>query len=316
MERRKRDFPVCFEVIKATRFTPGDIKSYTAEELEAHEKSLHYDNLPAQPAPPAATAEAQPATDFSQIQPNGASPAYASPKPYASPAPPDSSPVPVPPSTSASFLTSGEVSPLVSSSTSSTSSTSSPSISLPPDFNRHSRRCSICSHPDRDAIEGDFIRWRSPEIIAREYKIADRISIYRHAHSTGLYARRRRELGRVLEGILEAAEHIPLESSDIVTNAVRIYAHLDENGKWSEPSRVNFLLTGPAYRPSTSISPAESAHPNQPVRPSKHRSKNCPPRRAKIRSSPRLAKPQISNRNSRQFKKQVKSLKTKEKTVF
>jgi hypothetical protein len=32
---------------------------------------------------------------------------------------------------------------------------------LPPDFSRHARRCAVCAHPDRDAIEGDFIRWTS-----------------------------------------------------------------------------------------------------------------------------------------------------------
>jgi hypothetical protein len=28
----------------------------------------------------------------------------------------------------------------------------------PPDLDRHSIRCVVCSHPDRDAIEGDFVR--------------------------------------------------------------------------------------------------------------------------------------------------------------
>jgi hypothetical protein len=121
----------------------------------------------------------------------------------------------------------------------------------PPDFSRHARRCCVCLHPDRDAIEGDFIRWRSPELIAREYKLANRTSIYRHAHCTGLFAWRRRELGRVLEGMLENAEHIPLEASDAIVRAARVYAHLDENGNWFEPARINFVLTGPASAIST-----------------------------------------------------------------
>jgi hypothetical protein len=42
---------------------------------------------------------------------------------------------------------------------------------ISPDFSRHSRHCGICSHPNRDAIEADFIRWRSPEQIVKEYQI-------------------------------------------------------------------------------------------------------------------------------------------------
>jgi hypothetical protein len=167
---------------------------------------------------------------------------------------------------------------------------------LPPDFSRHARRCCICSHPDRDAIEGDFIRWHSVELIAREYKIATRKSIYRHAHCTGLFVWRRRELGRVLEGILENAEHVPLVSSGVIVRAARIYAHLDENGNWFEPAHTNFILTAPA----SSLSPlgsdllANSA-------------------RAKPRPARRRKNPTKSNRNNRSFRKKLKSLNKKEK---
>jgi hypothetical protein len=117
--------------------------------------------------------------------------------------------------------------------------------SLPPDFSRHSRRCSICSHPDRDLIEGDFVRWRSPEKIARDFQITDRISIYRHAHAVGLFARRKRELGRVLEGILESAEFCTDSSCDEVIRAARLYSHLDDHGKWTESPRTQYLVSGP-----------------------------------------------------------------------
>jgi hypothetical protein len=167
---------------------------------------------------------------------------------------------------------------------------------LPPDFSRHARRCCICSHPERDAIEGDFIRWRSVELIAREYKIATRKSIYRHAHCTGLFAWRRRELGRVLEGILENAEHVPLVSSGVIVRAARIYAHLDENGNWFEPAHTNFILTAPA----SSLSPLRSE-----LLANSARAKPRPARRREIR--PR------SNRNNRSFRKKLKSMNKKEK---
>jgi hypothetical protein len=123
----------------------------------------------------------------------------------------------------------------------------SPDPSKPPDLERHARKCCICSHPDRDAIEDEFIRWDCPRRIAKDYQIADRASFYRHAHATGLYARRRREFARVLENILECVEHSTLEeTADVIIRASRVYARLDENGNWVEPRRTHVILTGPA----------------------------------------------------------------------
>jgi hypothetical protein len=171
--------------------------------------------------------------------------------------------------------------------------------SLPsPDFSRHARRCCICSHPDRDAIEGDFVRWRSPEEIAKDYDIPDRVSIYRHAHATGLFAWRKRELGRVLEGVIDASECIPLESADVIIRAVRVYAHLDEEGKWFEPPRTNFFFTAPA----AAISGLGSELPTNSGRAGK--------RTARVT---RRKGEEKANRNIRPFRKSVNSLNAKEK---
>ncbi|HLV96767.1 MAG TPA: hypothetical protein VKS44_16360 [Candidatus Acidoferrales bacterium] len=121
-----------------------------------------------------------------------------------------------------------------------------PISSSVPDFERHSRLCSVCSHPDRDAIEGDFVRWRSPRDIAGDYGLSDRTAIYRHAHATGLFRRRKGELGRVMEKYLENADYVPPLEFDIVTRAVRAYSHLDDDGRWFEPPRVNYIFAGPA----------------------------------------------------------------------
>ena len=119
--------------------------------------------------------------------------------------------------------------------------------SVPPDFERHSRCCSICSHPDRDAIEADFVRWRSPIQIAEDYEIPDRRNIYRHAHATGLFALRSRQVARVMEQYLELVDHDSSESAslvdfDTVTRAIRVYSHLDENGRWFEPVRTLHVI--------------------------------------------------------------------------
>jgi len=52
---------------------------------------------------------------------------------------------------------------------------------------RHAAECKICAHDQREEIERDFINWRSPEAIAKSYKLANRASVYRHAHAYELY---------------------------------------------------------------------------------------------------------------------------------
>jgi hypothetical protein len=59
---------------------------------------------------------------------------------------------------------------------------------------RHERYCKICRHEQREAIEQDFIAWHSPEEIARDYRLADRRGVYRHAHATGLFEKRDRNI--------------------------------------------------------------------------------------------------------------------------
>ena len=277
MPRRIPSCPVSFEISRPTRFSKAESKMYFAHEWEEYQKSLHRDEIASTSA--AALADAPQTIATPNDNHATASPAAENTEVVVAPA---SSPASVSPSpgTEHSHLLGSGRRPL-----------------LPPDFSRHARRCCICSHPDRDAIEGDFIRWRSVELIAREYKIASRKSIYRHAHCTGLFAWRRRELGRVLEGILENAEHVPLVSSGVIVRAARIYAHLDENGNWFEPAHTNFILTAPA----SSLSPLGSELLANSARAKPRPTK----RRREIR--PR------SNRNNRSFRKKPKSMNKKEK---
>lgn len=125
---------------------------------------------------------------------------------------------------------------------------------VPPDYERHTRLCSICSHPDRDAIEGDFVRWRKPAEIIDDYGLPNRYALYRHAHACGLYQRREVELARVLEKQLENADDCPLERFDVITRAVRAHAHLDGHGRWFEPPRIHHVLTGPLPTQSELVS--------------------------------------------------------------
>src|SRR5271170_852788 len=90
----------------------------------------------------------------------------------------------------------------------------SPSLTEVPDFPMaatrpsaaHSRRCSICHHPDRIWIELKFLEWDSPTHIAQEFDLYDRDCIYHHAHATNLFELRRRNILCVYENLLERVQ--------------------------------------------------------------------------------------------------------------
>ena len=115
----------------------------------------------------------------------------------------------------------------------------------------HQRRCIICHHPDREEIEEMFLHWFSPATIYRRFLLKDRYSIYRHAHATDLYQRRRRNLRCALENIIERSDECPISSNGIV-RAIKAYCSLTTAGEWVEPaSRVVYQTV------STSSAPAD-----------------------------------------------------------
>jgi hypothetical protein len=101
---------------------------------------------------------------------------------------------------------------------------------------RHSRKCSVCKHPDREAIEHEFLRWHSPDDIAEDYGIADHSAIYRHVHATGIFARRRQTIRLALEPLLEQAHTVKVTASAIIS-AFRPYAQIDDAGEWIPPAK-------------------------------------------------------------------------------
>ncbi|MGA3293802.1 MAG: hypothetical protein ABSE45_07445 [Candidatus Acidiferrales bacterium] len=103
-------------------------------------------------------------------------------------------------------------------------------------LSRHRRKCAVCRHPERDAIERDFLHWRSPEKIAADYHIPDHSSVYRHVHATGLYRRRRANLRYVLGHIIEQASSVKPTARDVV-RAVIACTHINDAGQWIEPAR-------------------------------------------------------------------------------
>jgi len=102
---------------------------------------------------------------------------------------------------------------------------------------RHSRRCIVCNHPDRETIEQAFLNWQSPEKIAREYGIANHASIYRHAHAMKLFSRRCAHYRSELENIIEQAGSTKYVTGKDILNAIFAVARLNGDGSWVNPPR-------------------------------------------------------------------------------
>jgi hypothetical protein len=96
---------------------------------------------------------------------------------------------------------------------------------------RHKRICSVCAHKQRGEIEAAFIAWSSPAAIAEEYGLADRSSVYRHAHALGLFQKRQRNVRTALERIIEKAGEVDVTASAVVA-AVQAYAKINAAGEW------------------------------------------------------------------------------------
>jgi hypothetical protein len=104
-----------------------------------------------------------------------------------------------------------------------------------PSLGRHKRSCSVCRHEKRKEIEADFISWQSPATIAQEYGLADRASVYRHAHALGLFGKRQRNVRAALEKIIEKAGDVDATASAVVA-AVQAYSKINAAGQWIERS--------------------------------------------------------------------------------
>jgi hypothetical protein len=80
----------------------------------------------------------------------------------------------------------------------------------------HSRRCSVCRHPDRIWIELKFIEWDSPTQIAEQFDLYDPDCIYHHAHASNLFELRRRNILCIYEHLLERIKQTPITSHGLM----------------------------------------------------------------------------------------------------
>jgi hypothetical protein len=103
-----------------------------------------------------------------------------------------------------------------------------------PAAERHRRKCQICNHPDREAIEEEYLDWFAPWRIAKAYDIPVR-PLYRHFRAMGLPCRRRENLQGVVDHILQWASEAEC-TGDTVLRAVRVATCLTPDNKWIEPA--------------------------------------------------------------------------------
>jgi len=106
---------------------------------------------------------------------------------------------------------------------------------------RHTRKCNVCRHPEREAIEDGFLCWQSPDALAEEYGIADHSSIYRHVHATGIFARRRANLRMALEPLIECAQSVRVTANALI-NAVRLHASINDDGQFIKPPTRHIVI--------------------------------------------------------------------------
>lgn len=112
-------------------------------------------------------------------------------------------------------------------------------------FERHRRLCQICQHPHRHIIESDFLDWRDPNHIYKEYKV-DYSALYRHARATGLLQQRQQNVSVVVHKILEYVDGVEMPSTLEILRAVRTLACLNNRGQWTKAPTTHIVATAGA----------------------------------------------------------------------
>jgi len=116
---------------------------------------------------------------------------------------------------------------------------------------RHSRRCIICHHPEREAIEEEFVHRRAPWKLSQDYKLTDYRTVYRHARAAGLLLQRRERLHSALDAFVESVDDVTF-TGDTILRAMRAYSCIDTHGRWTEiPTQVQFSTSHDAHSPQS-----------------------------------------------------------------
>jgi hypothetical protein len=118
------------------------------------------------------------------------------------------------------------------------------------DLVRHERKCSVCQHPDREAIEEAFLHWHKVANITAEFELPGSTAVYRHAHAFGLFQRRSRNFRFALEHIIEGAQWTSPSANEVI-HAIRAHSRLNEDGKWIDPPTTHMVMVAAPAAAST-----------------------------------------------------------------
>jgi hypothetical protein len=121
---------------------------------------------------------------------------------------------------------------------------------------RHRIRCGICGSEWQQEIDEAFTNWESVDEIVKSFNHVNRRALYRHAHATGLFARRDRNIRRALGLIINRADEVRDVTADSVIRAAKILTHINAHGQWVQPP--THVIFSTATNQSTSSSRAQS----------------------------------------------------------
>ena len=123
------------------------------------------------------------------------------------------------------------------------------------DLMRHGRLCTICPHPEREAIEEAFLQWRSVRLIAHEFHAEGGPSaIYRHARALNLFKKRNLTLRSALEFVIEQSERI-VPTAEGLVKAIRAYTRINDAGEWIDTPTTHIVqvVAMPCSDPRNSV---------------------------------------------------------------
>jgi hypothetical protein len=116
------------------------------------------------------------------------------------------------------------------------------------DVMRHRRLCTICHHPERDAIEEAFLQWRNVRLIAGEFHASGGpTAIYRHARALNLFKKRNLNLRSALELMIEHSERSS-PSAEAIIKAIRAHTRMNDLGEWIDTPTTHIVKVIPMAR--------------------------------------------------------------------
>jgi hypothetical protein len=103
--------------------------------------------------------------------------------------------------------------------------------------------CRVCRHPQREAIEAEFVRWKTLREIEAEFNVP-KDSVARHARARGLEERRSRNVRGVLVRVVEKGIETAEVTSAALVAAATALAKMGEDGRLTDRIEISGHMVG------------------------------------------------------------------------